>query len=211
MTTKLLPAGLLAILALAAQPVAASGAPHDRDRDGLPDRWERLYDVRSATADHDKDGLGNLTEYRTAHDPTRRDSDGDGIADGAEGAGRVVSVEGGTVTIALAARITARGSLLPLRMIAGNGRRITGHAEPAALTCRPAAAWRAPREGGRERDRAIPHLGEGRPGVSFAAHNRARSSLACPAGIAPGDWVHEAALAAPAADGVAFAALRLVG
>lgn len=58
----------------------------DTDRDGLPDYWERRYglDVESgfdALLDGDVDGLNNLAEFAAGSDPTRTDSDGDGLTD----------------------------------------------------------------------------------------------------------------------------------
>jgi pectate lyase len=51
-------------------------APSDRDRDGLPDEWEKAYglnpnDPSDAHADSDKDGYTNLEEYLNGTDPNR--------------------------------------------------------------------------------------------------------------------------------------------
>lgn len=57
----------------------------DTDADGLPDAWEhRWFGALTPEAgdDPDADGLTNLREYLLALDPTRTDSDGDGLADG---------------------------------------------------------------------------------------------------------------------------------
>jgi hypothetical protein len=66
----------------------ASGAPRDRDGDGLPDSWERTYRFstqhRSAAGDADRDGLSNLREYRANTNPRRKDTDRDGLRDGVE-------------------------------------------------------------------------------------------------------------------------------
>ncbi len=82
----------------------ASGA--DRNRDGLPDRWERSHHlslhVNQSRRDQDHDGLNNRGEYRAGMDPHKRDSDGDGIADGKENAGSVTSFANGVLAIALA-------------------------------------------------------------------------------------------------------------
>ena len=100
----------------------------DANRDGIPDRWERRYRLslraKQARRDPDHDGLKNLTEYRgntnprradtdrdglrdglegpTANDPTDPDTDGDGIKDGDEHAGRILSFQGGVLTLKLA-------------------------------------------------------------------------------------------------------------
>jgi len=108
-----------------ALPAAAPARPADRDRDRLPDRWER-FNRLSPTAkqthrDPDRDGLDNLAEYRmrtkprtadtdadrlkdgpeidTAHDPRDRDSDDDEISDGDENAGTVETLAGDILTI----------------------------------------------------------------------------------------------------------------
>jgi hypothetical protein len=85
MTKWLLALGLC--LVWFAVPVATAVA-RDRDRDGLPDRWERRYGLstqsRSATGDPDHDGLANRREYRRHTNPRRRDTDRDGLRDGTE-------------------------------------------------------------------------------------------------------------------------------
>jgi len=57
----------------------------DTDGDGLPDDWEIRYFgslAQSGSADPDGDGLTNLQEWQAATDPTKKDTDGDGVADG---------------------------------------------------------------------------------------------------------------------------------
>jgi hypothetical protein len=89
----------LALLVVAAPAVAA---PTDRDRDGLPDSWERRHDLStkrdSANADPDRDRVDNRNELRQGTNPRvkdsdhdrardgREDSDGDGLANAAEDA-----------------------------------------------------------------------------------------------------------------------------
>jgi hypothetical protein len=67
---------------------AALAAPRDRDRDGLPDRWERKHGLStqraSANADPDRDRVDNRNEYREGTNPRRRDSDRDRRLDGRE-------------------------------------------------------------------------------------------------------------------------------
>jgi hypothetical protein len=132
------PIALFAALAvLAALPAAASARRGDRNHDRIPDRWERANHLSLRTAqarrDPDRDGLSNLREYRahtnprradtdrdgladgaelrTGNDPRDPDSDGDGVRDGAENAGAVVSFDGTTLTIALAAGGTLAGTV----------------------------------------------------------------------------------------------------
>jgi Bacterial TSP3 repeat len=65
-----------------------SATGRDRDRDGLPDRWERRYKLstrrNSSHGDPDRDSLGNSSEYRLHLNPRRWDTDGDGLSDGRE-------------------------------------------------------------------------------------------------------------------------------
>jgi streptogramin lyase len=61
----------------------------DRDRDGLPDYWERQHDLdpadpADAALDPDGDGLTSLEEYGVGSDPRASDTDGDGLDDGEE-------------------------------------------------------------------------------------------------------------------------------
>lgn len=88
-TTRSLIIALVAVLTAAvAVPGAAGAKARDRDRDGMPDRWEQRHKLNpkkhDARRDSDRDGLRNLTEYRAHTDPRDRDSDDDGIRDGAE-------------------------------------------------------------------------------------------------------------------------------
>ena len=80
---------LLLLVVLLYFATAASGAgPSDRDRDRLPDRWEKRYGLsiskKSARRDPDHDGLRNLREFRLRTNPRSKDTDGDGLRDGAE-------------------------------------------------------------------------------------------------------------------------------
>jgi hypothetical protein len=56
----------------------------DSDNDGLPDYWEIYYfETRSCTAyqDYDGDSLNNLQEYQNGTNPTKKDTDNDGLND----------------------------------------------------------------------------------------------------------------------------------
>jgi hypothetical protein len=61
----------------------------DTDADGLPDVWEKIYfpndlSKLTATGDFDKDGLDDKGEYSRNTDPTKPDTDGDGLSDTVE-------------------------------------------------------------------------------------------------------------------------------
>src|SRR3954471_14626443 len=99
--------GAATLLALAASLLLASAASaHDRNRDRIPDRWERAHHlslhVNQSRRDQDHDGLNNRGEYRAGMNPRDRDSDDDGVRDGRENAGSVTSFAGGVLTITLA-------------------------------------------------------------------------------------------------------------
>ena len=79
--TLALPLAAAALFATAAPALAAHG---DRDRDGMPDRWEHRHHVSSAKADPDRDGLSNRVEFLSSTDPHRADTDRDGVRDGNE-------------------------------------------------------------------------------------------------------------------------------
>jgi Bacterial TSP3 repeat len=79
---------LLALALTLVAPAAAAAKPRDRDHDRLPDKWEKHYGLsthkRSAKGDPDHDRLSNLREYRLRTNPRRKDTDRDGLSDGAE-------------------------------------------------------------------------------------------------------------------------------
>jgi hypothetical protein len=82
---SILTAALAALMAVAAPGVAAA---RDRDKDGLPDRWEKRHHLsvhqKSANADPDRDRVDNRNEYRERTNPRDKDSDNDGRRDGGE-------------------------------------------------------------------------------------------------------------------------------
>jgi hypothetical protein len=84
--------GLMAMLALGALALPGAAAAKDRDRDGLPDRWEKRHGLstkhNSAGRDNDRDRVDNRNEYRERTAPRDRDTDNDRKADGAEDADR---------------------------------------------------------------------------------------------------------------------------
>ncbi len=117
---------LVALIAFALVPAATAGAKSghhhrsakkarsaDRNRDGLPDRWERRNGlslrVNQASRDQDRDSVTNLAEFAAGTDPRDDDSDDDGVEDGQETIGTIASFESGVLVIAL-----------------GDGREVTG-------------------------------------------------------------------------------------
>jgi hypothetical protein len=99
---------LLATACAALLVVAATGSARgnsDRNRDRIPDRWERAHHlslkVNQARRDQDHDGLRNRAEFLAGTDPRNNDSDDDGTNDGSEGAGTVTSFTGGVLIVHL--------------------------------------------------------------------------------------------------------------
>jgi len=101
---------------------SAQRARGDRNRDRIPDRWERRHRlnlrVNQARRDQDRDGLRNRDEFLAGTSPRDSDSDDDGIRDGHEGAGRIISFVDGVLTIepfgtadAVRGRVDARTEL----------------------------------------------------------------------------------------------------
>src|SRR5262245_53546663 len=94
---------LAASLVLASFAAASGG---DRNRDRIPDRWEKHHHLslkhNQAKRDQDHDGLNNMGEFRAKLDPRDKDSDDDGIDDGDENAGKIASFANGVLTITLA-------------------------------------------------------------------------------------------------------------
>lgn len=93
---------MLAVLML----LPATALAKDRNKDGLPDRWERKnhlsLKVDQARRDQDRDGVRNRAEYKHGTSPRDEDSDDDGTEDSEE-AGKVKSFSAadGTLVIAL--------------------------------------------------------------------------------------------------------------
>ena len=98
-------AASLAVGALLLLAGSASAHGGDRNRDRIPDRWEKQHHlslkVKQTRRDQDHDGLNNLGEWRSHTDPRNADSDDDGIKDDDENAGTVDSFTDGVLTITL--------------------------------------------------------------------------------------------------------------
>ena len=84
----LIAALLVGLIALVALPAAAGARMRDRDHDRMSDRWEQKHGLNTrkndARGDADRDGLRNITEFRSHTDPRDADTDGDGRRDGRE-------------------------------------------------------------------------------------------------------------------------------
>lgn len=103
----------LGALALLAMPAMAAAKDHNHDR--IPDRWEKRHHlsltVNQARHDQDGDHLRNLGEFRAGDNPRDEDSDDDGVMDGEENAGTIVSFDAttGKLTIDLFGTDTISG------------------------------------------------------------------------------------------------------
>jgi hypothetical protein len=99
----LLACAFAAVLAFPASGLARSHG--DRNGDRIPDRWERAHHlslkVDQAKRDQDHDGLRNKAEFMAGDNPRDADTDNDGVKDGQEKAGQVVSFTGGVLTVHL--------------------------------------------------------------------------------------------------------------
>jgi hypothetical protein len=106
-------AAALGTVALLALPSVA--AAKDRNRDHIPDRWEKRHHlslhVNQDRRDQDRDHLDNRGEFKAGDNPRDRDTDNDGVMDGEENAGTIASFdqETGELTINLFGGETVTG------------------------------------------------------------------------------------------------------
>jgi hypothetical protein len=102
-TLLLLACAFAAVLAFPASGLARSHG--DRNGDRIPDRWERAHHlslkVNQAKRDQDHDGLRNKAEFMAGDNPRDADTDNDGVKDGQEKAGQVVTFTAGILTVHL--------------------------------------------------------------------------------------------------------------
>jgi hypothetical protein len=95
-------AGVVGLLMVA---LPGAAAARDRNHDNIPDRWEKRHHLslhkNQARRDQDRDQLRNRGEFKAGLDPHDGDSDNDGVEDGDEGAGKISSFDGTTLTIDL--------------------------------------------------------------------------------------------------------------
>jgi hypothetical protein len=112
---KLVVVALATIAASLVLSSAAMAKSHDRNHDGIPDRWEARHHLslhhNQARRDQDGDGLRNRGEFRAGTNPRDADTDDDGIRDGDENAGTITSFDGTTLTIRLAGGGTLSGAV----------------------------------------------------------------------------------------------------
>jgi hypothetical protein len=77
-----------AVAAMAVLLTAGSAAAADKNRDRIPDKWEKKnhlsLKVNQAPKDQDRDGLNNAGEYQDQTDPHDSDTDDDGVSDSAD-------------------------------------------------------------------------------------------------------------------------------
>lgn len=86
--TRSLMIAVLACASLLVFVAVATAVSGDRNKDGIPDRWEKKHHLSTsqnqANRDQDRDHVRNLCEYQSSMDPRDRNSDGDKRADGRE-------------------------------------------------------------------------------------------------------------------------------
>ena len=67
---------------------AAPASARDRNKDGIPDGWEKRnklsLKLKQHKRDQDRDKLNNRSEYKQKTNPRDADTDNDGLRDGAE-------------------------------------------------------------------------------------------------------------------------------
>ena len=191
---------LTAVAALALMSTAAAGTS-DRNRDRIPDKWEKRHDlslkVVQTRRDQDRDGLDNLGEFRAGTDPRDRDSDDDGIRDGKERPGTVKSFDGTTLVISLfgggtvEGRVTAatevtcgaEDSATTASRVAAPAAGTTGTTTKATTARRTGQRPRRPRRQSRRRPRQRPR----RPRRALLSRRSPEGRRGREGGRAPGD------------------------
>ncbi|MGN6557215.1 MAG: hypothetical protein ACTHLH_04285 [Solirubrobacterales bacterium] len=92
MTLFALALGALALLAMPGLAVAK-----DRNHDHIPDKWEKKHHlslkVNQARLNQDGDKLNNRAEFLAGDNPRDKDSNDDGVMDGADNAGTIMSFD----------------------------------------------------------------------------------------------------------------------
>ena len=208
MSHRRIPIAVLGLAALALMLVLAPGASArstDRNHDRIPDRWERAHHlslkVNQAVKDQDRDGMRNRAEYRAGTDPRDADTDNDGVKDGGEDSGTVVSFTGGVLTVKLFR----------------NDKTVEGKVDDATeLKCPPmtsAPTTATPRDGGRdgEGDDQQGDDDQGDDNDDQGENDNGDNAAACGTDkLTPGTVVHEAELSTTP-DGLHFDEIKLGG
>jgi hypothetical protein len=204
-TLLLVACAFAAVLAFPASGMARSHG--DRNGDRIPDRWERAHHlslkVNQAKRDQDHDGLRNRAEFMAGDNPRDADTDDDGIEDGQEKAGQVVSFTGGILTIHLFNGDDAKGTVDPDTEIECDDAAMT----PTSTAPAARAADDGHGGGGDEGDDDRGDNGDDDQGDDGHDHGQAGCDAA---ELTPGAVVQEAELKATPA-GLVFEKIELVG
>ena len=94
-----------AILALFVITMPGTASAKDRNKDKIPDRWERTHKLSlkkdQRKLDQDSDGLRNRGEWLSGTNPRDKDSDDDGVTDAKEKAGVISAYDADTGELTL--------------------------------------------------------------------------------------------------------------
>jgi hypothetical protein len=197
-----------AVLAFPASGMARSHG--DRNGDRIPDRWERAHHlslkVNQAKRDQDHDGLRNKAEFMAGDNPRDADTDDDGIEDGQEKAGQVLTFTGGVLTVHLFNGDDVKGTVDANTEIECKGAPATTPTAPAARS-----ADDGPGDGGDHGEDSGDHGDQGDQGDQGDDNGEDHNQPGCDATkLTPGAVVQEAELKATTA-GLVFEKIELAG
>jgi hypothetical protein len=197
-----------AVLAFPASGMARSHG--DRNGDRIPDRWERAHHlslkVNQAKRDQDHDGLRNKAEFMAGDNPRDADTDDDGVQDGQEKAGQVVTFTGGVLTVHLFNGDDVKGTVDANTEIECKGAAATTSTAPAAR-----AADDGPGDGGDHGEDTGDQGDNDDQGDQGDDNGEDHNQPGCDATkLTPGAVVQEAELKATAA-GLVFEKIELAG
>jgi hypothetical protein len=203
-TLLLVAAAFAALLAFAPGAMAHSWRG-DRNHDRIPDRWERAnhlsLKVNQAKRDQDHDGLRNRAEFMAGDNPRDDDTDNDGIEDGQEKAGQVVSFTGGVLIVHLFNGDDVKGT------VDDNTEIKCEKAEPTTTTTTARTADDGPGHDGNEGD--DDHGGHGDDGEDDDENENENQAGCDASALVPGAVVSQAELKATAA-GLVFREIELI-